>query len=360
LEEGHHYNATGNHGSNRNFFFSYDNTSDSVAYYNKSWPKGNVEVTKGNFSERNVTDILGISTTETRNLTFEFKPGYQFRYAPGPDGTGNSWMNHSVENTYGYPSTDGARFDYHTTSWEALNNSGSWNFNISVTNKGLRSTNDPFDDGPFTSWVLDEFGVYSYTEIISVGGDISIHGSPGGNYSTNSTNPFNTQSQNVSIQTRSNGNYSLSVHIDDLLHHAAESFGYDRSTAPSHLILSNDTIWVRGGTRTDPLNFSKGVSRWWVDLYGACDPGTGLATSFEFHEVNGTSKFAGEIANDEESTGNQYPNDYNQTADASKGLRAYNSQNSPSHYVEYTCAIPLGTWPGVYSTHVYYHLQTEL
>ena len=358
--DGSGYNRSGNHGSNRNFFLCYDNTSDGTAYYNKSWPKGSVEVTKGNMTERNVSDPLGISTTETRNLSFQFKPGYQFRYAPGPDGMGNTWMNHSVVNTEGYPSTDGAKFDYYTTCWEALNNSWSWNLNISITNKGMRGDESVSDySSGFTSWVLDEFGVYSYTEIVSAGGDVSIHGAPGGNYSTNSSNPFNSESENVSLQTRSNGNYSLSLRIDDLLHNAASGLGYDRNSAPDHLILENDTIWVRGGTRSSRLNFSDELSRWWISLYGSCNDETGVATGFEAHEVNGTSKFAGETADDNENTGCLYPNDYNETMDAGNGLRAYNGLNSVSHYVEFTCDIPLGAWAGKYSTHVYYHLQTE-
>jgi hypothetical protein len=125
------------------------------------------------------------------------------------------------------------------------------------------------------------------------------------------------------------------------------------------LILENDTVWVRGGTRSSRLNFSDELSRWWISLYGSCNDETGVATGFEAHEVNGTSKFAGETAEDNENTGCLYPNDYNDTTDAGNGLRAYNGLNSVSHYVEFTCDIPLGAWAGKYSTHVYYHLQTE-
>ena len=357
--DGSGYNTSGNHGSNRNFFLCYDNTSDSSAFYNKSWPKGSVEVTKGNMTERNVSDVLGISSTETRNLSFQFKPGYQFRYAPGPDGTGDTWMNFSVENSDGYPRSDGSGVvDYETSSWEALNNSWSWNLNVSVTNKGLRSDGGSFSESSYSSWVLDEFGVYSYTEIVSAGGDVSIQGAPGGNYSTNSSNPFNSESENVSLQTRSNGNYSLCVHIDDLLHTAASGLGYDRSSAPDHLILENDTVWVRGGTRSSRLNFSDEVSRWWISLYGSCNDATGIATDFESHEVNGTSKFAGELGTD--GLDDLYPDDYNETVDVGSGLRAYGGLNDRSFYVEFTCSIPLGAWAGVYSTHVYYHLQTEI
>jgi hypothetical protein len=266
-----------------------------------------------------------------------------------------------VSNVEGYPSGGGAGFSYYTTCWRALNNSWSWNFNISVTNKGLRSDGGVFNDGPFTSFVCDEFGVYSYAEIVSAGGDVVIQGAPGGSYSTNSSNLFNGGvSQNVSFRLRSNANYSLGVHVDDLLHSAAPGLGFDRSSAPSYLILDNDTIWVRGGTRTSRLNFSDGLSRWWIGLFGDVDVTSGVATVFEVHEVNGSCKFAGEVADDGESSGDLFPNDYNASADLGNGLRAFGGLNDVSHYVEFTCDIPLGAWAGTYSTFVYYYLQNEL
>lgn len=349
LESGTDYNSSNNQGSNRNFFLYYDNTSNTTAYYNISWPSNQTELTKGNFTETVVTDSLGLSTTETHNLTFQFKPGYQFRYAPGQDGTGDTWVSHSVENDDGYPSSDGTGIlDYETTCWEALNNTWSWNLNVTVKNFGESGAGGTYADGPFSSWVHDEFGVYSYTEVVSAG-DASIQGAPGGNYSTNSSNAFNGGvSQNVSVRTRSNGNYSLVLHIDDLLHDAAESLGYTADTAPAHLILDNDTIWVRGGTLTTRDNFTdSGV--YWIGLYGTCNPTTGASLTYETHEVNGTCKYTGEAGDD--GLDALYPNDY--------ASGTYGSQNDQSHYIEFTCDIPLGQWAGKYSTHVYYHLRTE-
>jgi hypothetical protein len=243
----------------------------------------------------------------------------------------------------------------------ALNNSWSWNLNISVVNKGLRSDGGVFSGGPFSSWVCDEFGVYSYAEIVSAGGDVTIQGAPGGSYSTNSSNSFNGGvSRNVSFRLRSNANYSLGVHVDDLLHVAAEGLGFDRDSAPSYLILENDTIWVRGGTRSSRLNFSDGVSRWWIDLFGGVNPVSGVASSFESHEVNGSCKFAGEQALDGESLGDLFPNDYNLSADPGNGLRAFGGLNDVSCYVEFMCDVPLGAWAGTYSSFVFYHLQNEL
>lgn len=344
--DGTGYNATGNHGSNRNFFLYYENLTGE-SYYNISWPTNGTELTKGNFSERTVTDPLGIDgATETKNLTFEFKPGYQFRYAPGPDGTGNTWINHSVVNSNGYPETDGTGvLDYETSSWTALNNTWSWNFNMTVTNNGSRGTSGDNWGENFSSWVLDEFGVYSYTEIVSAT-DAHILGAPGENSSTNSTNPYNTDSVNVTVETRSNGNYSLVLNISDLRHSAWHS-GLDPATS-SFLTLDNETIWVRGGTRTDPLNFSQGI-RNYINLYGTCNLITGLPGTYEDHEVNGTKKYTGEAANDGKDA--LYPNHYNSGT--------YGSLNDVSNYIEFTCDIPAGQWAGKYSTNVYYHLRTH-
>jgi len=326
--DGTGYNTSGNHGSNRNFFLYYDNTSNVTAYYNISWPVNRIEVTKGNFTETVVTDVLGIvGVTETRNLTFQFKPGYQFRYAPGPDGTGNTWENHSVQNINGIPTGD--HFDMNTSCWKAFNNSWSWNFNITVKNAG-----EGFPEDSFISFVNDEFGVYSYTEIVSVG-DAAIYGSP--------DNQRYTNDNNVTIRTRSNGNYSLVVHVPDLIHVANITTGIPLT---QDLTLENDTIYVRGGNRTSVLNFSDGSSRDWINLYGSCNYTTGVSTAYQTHEVNGTCKYTGE----NEST--NYPNYYNATN--------YGSQNNASHEIEWSCKIPWGQWSGTYTTNVYYRLKTEL
>jgi hypothetical protein len=363
--DGTGYNTSGNHGSNRNFFLTYENLS-GTPYYNISWPTNGTELTKGNFTESNVTDALGISTTRTHNLTFKFKPGYQFRYAPGPDGDGTTWTSYTVNNTNGFPESDGTELgkdvlDYETTCWTMLNNTWSWNFNITVTNAGQKDGSGVTDyNRRFSSWVLDEFGVYSYTEIVNAG-DATIMGAPGNNYSTNASNPFNWNSgspvsRNVTVQTRSNGNYSLVLNISDLKHVA-----YDDAPASikGFLLLDNDTIWVRGGNRTVRKNFSdNGVN--YLNLYGTCNYATGEPGNYEIHEVNGTCKYTGENSTDGEANGDQFPNDYNETADAGNGLRAFNSQNPLSHYIEFTCSIPSNQWAGKYTTHVYYHLRTEV
>ena len=347
LENGTDYNYTAtnltrNLGGNRNFFLCYDNTSNVTGNYTLRYPLNNTELTIGNWTEENVTDLLGVSSTETHNLTFEFKPGYQFRYASGP-GEGNSWVNYSVNNDGGYPIGD--HYDPVTGCWEALNNSWSWNFNITVRNAGER-----WEDSSYRSWVHDEFGVYSYTEIVSATNAL-IEGAPDDRtYSTNSSSHFNQatyggdgNSHNVTLRTRSNGNYSLAVHVPNLEHTA------NASTNQS-LILDNKYIFVRGGTRTAALNFTN-TGRSYIYLYGTGD-GNGLLaniTSWESHETNGTSKYTGEAGDDGFSE--VYPDYYDNTT--------YNGLNNESHYIEFSAKVPFGQWPGKYSANVYYHLRTQ-
>jgi len=247
LESGDNYNNSSNFGGNRNFFLYYRNLTGQ-AFYNLSYPLNNTELTIGNFNESNVSDILGISSTETHNITFEFRPGYQFRYAPGP-GENINWSNFSINNNGGYPI--GAHFDPRDGCWEAINNTWSWNFNITVRNAGER-----WEDDSYRAWVHDEFGVYSYTEIVSATNAL-IEGAPDDRtYSTNSSSHFNQatyggdgNSHNVTVRTRSNGNYTLSVRVPNLVHIA-------NSSTNQSLILDNKYIFVRGGTRTSALNFT--------------------------------------------------------------------------------------------------------
>lgn len=363
LEVGDGYNASGNHGSNRNFFLSYENTNDSRNHnhyeedaedYSILWPRNATELTIGNFTSENVTDELGIDTSHTRNLTFQFKPGYQFRYAPGRDGTGDTWTNYSVENRNGLPySNKTGVVDYAKYTWEQIENLGSWNFNITVQNRGYRNNGSNFPGGPFRSWVLDEFGVYSYTEIVSAQ-NVHLQGAPGETASTNSSDPYNDEtSKNVTIKTISNGNYSLVVNISDLYHSAYES-NIDVEVQP-HLILSNETIFIRGGNLTERQNFSANNQSHFIALYGDIHRENGTITRYEQHEVNGTYKLAGENGTD--GLHNNYPNDYNVTGNGDD--RAFNGLNNRSYYIEFSCVIPIAQWPGKYSTNVYYHLRTE-
>ncbi len=105
-----------------------------------------------------------------------FIPSYQVRYAPG----------------------DGA-WD---TSYNTTTDTESWNFIITVTDSGEDAPN------PITIWITDEFGVYSYSEIVGAGWP-TIIGHPGENATANS---------NISLITRSNGNYSLSTDVTTFVH----------------------------------------------------------------------------------------------------------------------------------------------
>jgi len=336
-------NATINHGGNRNFFLIYDNTSNSTAYFNLTFPHNNTEITIGGFHENNVTDVLGISgQTETHNISFCFKPGYQFRYASGP-GESTTWNNDTISCIGGVSS--GSGYNTVTRCWESFDNPWSWNFNITVENAGENWGNSEDDDGinRYKTWVRDEFGVYSYTEIVSAE-NVDIFGAPGERHSTNGSSWYNDNfngdtSTNVSVRTRSNGNYTLTVNVSDLEH-----------VADNSITLDNKTIFVRGGNRTNSINFSDaGQAVIYLFGIGSGNGTLGNITGWQTHETNGTCKYTGEEGDDGRDA--LYPNFYTSGN--------YNSHNSVSHYIEFACEIPAGTLPGKYSTHVYYHLRTQ-
>jgi hypothetical protein len=321
------YNRSGNRGANRNFYIIYSNLTglNDNANYSLIYPSNNSEMTLGRFNETVGVDILGTPYTENMNLTFEFKPGYQFRYSPGPA----TWTQSDVNVING--TQQGAGFNDHTSCWQYLNNTWSWNFNMSVTNRGENWSNIRYK-----SWVLDEFGIYAYTEIVSAGWPV-IYGRPGGKFSTNSTSWFNSNSQNISLRTRSNGNYSLCVNLSDLKH-----------SADSSIILDNKSVYIRGGTRTASQNFTDfGRSAIW--LYGDGSSDGASVTTWELSEMNGTCKYTGEAGDDSRSA--LYPTGYSSSN--------YNGLNAQSHYVEYSVYIPLGQQAGVYRSTIYYHLRTQ-
>ncbi|MCK5459084.1 MAG: hypothetical protein KAI20_04275, partial [Thermoplasmatales archaeon] len=250
------YNQTS--GGNTNLFLQYENTTGTTNF-SLIWPDD--EATKGNWTESNETDSDGSpGNTECHNLTFSFIPSYQIRYASG-DG---SW-----EDGPGY------------------NDTWSWNFNITVEDQsGYKSY-----DNPIIGETVDEFGVYSYTEIVSVGWP-TITGNPGTTAIADS---------NITIETRSNGNYSLAVDLDQLNH-----------TSNPTANMANTTVSLRGGNLTSVTPF----------------PGTGPLYLW----------------------GNSNP-PY-QAAENNDTIKT----NSD---VEYRCAIPLAQLPGDYTGTIHYHLVTQ-
>jgi len=230
------YNYNNTAGGNINMFLQYENTS-GTAQYNMLWPHGG-EVTKGSMTETNSSDAFGPGYTECHNLTFSFIPNYQFRYAPG-DG---SWDN-------GTNATDDL--------W-------SWNFRIIAADSGENAT------GPKEAWEEDEFGVYSYTSIVGIPTTATISGYPGQN---------TTADSNVTIVTRSNGNYSLSVDVDDLLHQSHPTAN-----------ISNQTIWIRGGD-LDPANNLTGIGP--VYLYTQWHAGENSGTSLTTNDIEFTCDIPG-------------------------------------------------------------------
>jgi len=250
------YNQTA--GGNINLFLQYENTT-GTAVYNLLWPDD--EVTKGSWSEALEIDSDGSpGNTECHNLTFQIIPSYQFRYAPG----------------------DG--------SWESgpgFNDTFSWNFNLSVEDQsGYKSY-----DNPIIGESVDEFGVYSYTEIVSVGWP-TITGNPGTTAIADS---------NIIIESRSNGNYSLSVDLDQL----------DHKTNPI-ANMANTTVSLRGGNLTLVTSFP-GTGP--LYLWGNSDP------AYQSAENDDTIKTTSDV--------------------------------------EYRIAIPLSQLPGDYTATIYYRLATQ-
>ena len=271
-----YYNQT--NGGNFNMKLQYENTTGN-ANYTLLWPDN--EVSLVSYSEKEVVNsYTDWPYAESKNITFEFIPSYQIRYAPGPEGV--------------WDMTNGGLI---CTNESYLNNHYSWNFNITVTDSGKNNSGLSK-----TSWVADEFGVYSYSEIVSAGNPV-IYGEPNNqNYSVNDQDG----SGNVTIITRSNGNYTLSSNLSDLIHGAYSEF-----------TISNESVSLRGGNRTTFSNFSKGSSSHPVFLYG------GSYDSMPAYQP-------------------AEPNDNNKITDN----------------IEYRCFIEYGKMPGSYTSTVYYTLRT--
>ncbi len=249
------YNQT--KGGNWNLNLQYENTT-GTAVWRMLWPHGG-EFTEGTYTDRIGFDPYGSpGFTECHNLTFPFIPSYQVRYAPG-DGIWNNSYN-TTDDPY------------------------SWNFIIEVTDSG--------EDAPASStiWITDEFGVYSYSEIVSAGWP-TIIGHPGENA---------TALSNITLMTRSNGNYSLSTDVKNLTH----------KTFPAATI-SRARIWVRGGD---------------LDIF---DNFTAISGEIYFYGYIGTYHLA-----------------------------QANGTNRLTNDVEYKCDIPLGQMAGDYNATIRYHLMT--
>ena len=252
------YNGT--EGGNINLFLCYENKTGNENF-SLEWPDEEVSFNSEDCNETEENDPDGSpGNTECYNLTFAFTPSYQFRYAPG-DG---SW-----DTTAG-----------HNDTW-------SWNFNITATDaSGYKSYNNPTKGES-----ISEFGVYSYTEIISVGWP-TITGSPGTTAIADS---------NITITSRSNGNYSLAVDLDQL----------DHDSNPTANI-SNSTVSLRGGNLSSPQAF----------------PGDGPVYIWGTNQ----SEYQGAENNDTIKTTDE---------------------------IEYRIAIPLAQTPGDYAGTLHYHLSTE-
>lgn len=246
--EGNVYNSTV--GGNLNLFLQYENTT-GTANWNLIWPTTEVTLVPGNCMDIIVNDVSGSpGNTECHNITFAWIPGYQFRYAPDP-----------TDPVAGY------------------NDSWSWNFNITCVDlQGYYNYHNPI-----IGETIDEFGVYSYTEIVGAGWP-TITGNPGDSPAYNDSY--------INIETRSNNNYSLSVNVTNLTH----------KTIPVYFI-QNTSIFTAGGD-LNPLTLFPGNAPQYY--YGG-------AATYKGAENFSTSL----ITNDVEWAVNiplgQFPGDYNAT-----------------------------------------------
>ena len=202
-DAGSSYNGTS--GGNLNMFLQYVNTSGTGSFSMK-WPDD--EVTWGSGTET-------IHNSSCYNLTFTFTPLKQVRHAPG-DG---SWSSSS--NT-----TDDAK---------------SWNFKIEVTTSSGQST-----------YVNDEYGIYSYSEISSAANP-SMSGAPASKATASA----------VTVTTMANANYSLSVDLNSTL------------DGPGSNTMANTTVGAAGGDLGE-TNFGGSAPLY---IFGG-------ASSYKAHDVN--------------------------------------------------------------------------
>jgi hypothetical protein len=251
------YNST--LGGNINMFLQYENLT-GTANWSLLWPSSEVTLQLGLCTDVVSYDPLGSpGNTECHNLSFAFTPGYQFRYAPDP-----------TDPTPGY------------------NDTWSWNFNITCDDaSGYHSY-----DNPIIGETIDEFGVYSYTEIVSTGWP-SITGNPG------DTPAYNDSY--ITIETRSNGNYSFSVDVENLTH----------KTVPTYF-MQNTSIYTAGGDLSPLSAFPGNSPQYYFGALGA----------YKSAENNGSSLTTTDF--------------------------------------EWAVDIPIGQYPGDYNATIYYHLRSQL
>jgi hypothetical protein len=236
-DAGSYYNETV--GGNRNMFLQYVNTTGTGSF-SMIWPDD--EVTWGSGTEVFHNDSC-------HNLTFNFTPLYQVRHAPG-DGSW-SMLSNTTDDSY------------------------SWNFKIEVNTSSAQSSN-----------VKDEYGIYRYTDISSAGNP-SMSGPPASKATASA----------ITVVTRANENYSLSVEINSTL------------DGPGAYTMPNTTVGVAGGDLAE-TNFGGAGPLY---IYGG-------AATYRAHDVD-----------------------------------TYERSTSTTFH----CDIPFGQFPGQYTSLVYYHLKVD-
>jgi hypothetical protein len=247
------YNQT--KGGNTNLQLQYENSTATgdIATWRLLWPDDEASINVGGCSDVNTSDPDGSpGNTEAHNLTFAFTPSYQMRYTPAMSDTNPG----------------------HNDTW-------SWNINITADDDGgLHSYNNPI-----VGETIDEFGFYSYTEIITAGWP-TITGNPG------DTPAYNDSY--INLQYRSNGNYSLSVNVDNLTH----------TVTGSHWI-DNTSIYTAGGELSPLTAFNGNHQQYYYGNYSAGTYSGALG--------NGTSNTTTDAEWAVDIAMGQYPGDYNAT-----------------------------------------------
>jgi len=248
------YNYNNTAGGNINLFLQYDNSTETASW-SLQWPDDEASFNPDDCTETEETDPDGSpGNTDCYNITFAFTPGYQFRYAPG-DG---AW-----DTTAGY------------------NDTWSWNFNITCDDASGYHSYHSTTSGE----TIDEFGIYSYTEIVSAGWP-TMTGNPG----TTAVND-----SYITLETRSNGNYSLSVNVTNLTHTGNPSYtiqntsiltaggeiaslDYFNGVVPHYYYNGSGTGYTSAGD--DNTSLSTTDVEWAVDIPVAQQPGSYEATIF--------------------------------------------------------------------------------
>ena len=207
------YNQTS--GGNLNMFLQYENSTmtGNIAIWRILWPDDEVQLISGNCTETNVDN-------NTRVINISFKPLSQTRWA----NSNTTW----------------------NTAQNMTNDPWSWNFNITVIDRGNKK-----------SWKTDEYGIYKYTSIVPESDWVDVIAAPG----------FNDTSSIVSINYTSNYNFNMTIFFEQNLSNKtrgdtipiANNVEILANTDPNDDIISDITFLGIGETNSIDIFNQSGV-----------------------------------------------------------------------------------------------------